>query len=454
MKSWPYAAFVVAWCVVARVAGQSTAVDKLFDAYWKADSAAEAARAADRLIKAGVDFDAAWSKLKAGRSYKNERTGGFSWRYPASQGAVFDNGIEVPDDYDPARPWQVRVQLHGGVNRPAPARAALGTQSLEDSEGGADVPGGQGAGAGAPNLSRRRAPNRIPGENQIYIFPSGWADAQWWHANQVDNILRLVDRLKRHYNIDESRVYLTGISDGGTGVYYMTMRESTTWSSFLPLNGSLKVLSNPDIKVEGELYPSNLTNKPLYIVNGGRDPLYPVEHVQTHVDAMKQLGVNLVFSPQPAAGHDTSWWRWERTPYERFVHAHAREAHPAKLSWQTERVDRFNRVHWLVIDALGAGSNDARFPEVEIFARRAPSGRVDVERNGNVVTALTRGVHEFTLLVSPEVFDMTQPIRVIVNGKAAYDGPARKDVATLFKWAARDNDRTMLYAAEIKVQVP
>jgi hypothetical protein len=30
----------------------------------------------------------------------------------------------------------------------------------------------------------------------------------------------------------------------------------------------------------------------------------------------------------------------------------------------------------------------------------------------------------------------------------------KKDVATLLQWSARDNDRAMLYAAELKIRVP
>ncbi len=444
-------AVIALFASVSVAAQSSSAIDKAFEDYWKAGNASDAARAADRIINAGIDFDTALEKLKAGRPYKKERAGEFSWRYPGPERTVFENVIEVPADYDPGRKWQVRVQLHGGVNRRG--QAAGSGISIEEDEGGGGPPAGGGR-DGAPSSARRRGPNRIPGESQFYIYPSAWADAAWWHLHQVDNILRLVDRLKRQYNIDESRIYLTGISDGGTGTYYMAMRESTPWASFLPLNGSLKVLTNPEVRVEGELYPSNMTNKPLYIVNGGRDPLYPVADVQTHVAIMKQIGVSLLFSPQPAAGHDTTWWRWERTPYERFVQAHARDPHPARLSWQTERVDRFNRIHWLVIDRLGPGEADADLAEVDVFARTKPSGRVDAERKGNTIEARTRGVREFTVLASPDAFDLSQPIVVTVNGRPAFNAVARPDVATLFKWAARDNDRTMLYAAEIKVQVP
>ena len=191
-------------------AGQ-THVDRAFDDFWKADDAKGAERAAERIVKAGVEFDTAYARLKAGRVYAKEKTGEFSMRFPAAAGVLFDNLIEVPAEYTPARPWQLRVQLHGGVNRRT--QATVGGPSLEEDESSSR--------GRAPEVTRRRQENRIRGESQIYAFPSGSASAAWWHANQVDNILRLVDRLKRRYNIDESRIYLTGISDGGTGTYYI-----------------------------------------------------------------------------------------------------------------------------------------------------------------------------------------------------------------------------------------
>jgi hypothetical protein len=42
----------------------------------------------------------------------------------------------------------------------------------------------------------------------------------------------------------------------------------------------------------------------------------------------------------------------------------------------------------------------------------------------------------------------------MVNDRQAFRDIVKKDVATLFKWAARDNDRTMLYAAELTIAVP
>ncbi len=395
-------------------AQQPSALDRAFADFWKADDSRGAERAAERIIKAGADFDAVYGRLKAGRTYGKEQTGAFSMRFPAGAGVLFENVVDVPAEYTPSRAWSLRVQLHGGVMRRSQATIA-GGGNLEGDEP-------SGGGGGAPNLSRRRQENRIPGEPQIYVFPSGSSDAAWWHAHQVDNILRVVDRLKRRYNVDESRIYLTGISDGGTGIYYMAMRDPTVWSAFLPLNGSIKVLGNPSLRVDGELYANNLVNRPFYIVNGGRDPLYPADHVATHVEVFKSLGVSLVFRPQATAGHDTSWWQYERGLFEQFVKQRPRPAYPEKVSWETEQTDRFNRADWLLIDRLGSGSSDASFETVDVFEHKRPSGRVDISRSGNSFVATSRGVRQFTLLLSPDAIDFTQPVTVTVNGNQVFRG--------------------------------
>jgi dienelactone hydrolase len=443
---------VEAWCLVAFLLGIGFTGraqtpgrrDALFNEFWKAEDRRAAERVAGRLLATDIAFDEAWRRLQAGRPYGTEKTGEFSMRFPAGAGLMFDNTVEVPAAYSPDRPWMLRVQLHGGVNRPA--EQTMAAASLEEDEA---TTGGR-----APSLGRRRRENRIPGEPQIYVFPSGSASATWWHGHQVENILRVVDRLKRRYNIDESRIYLTGISDGGTGAYYMAMKDPTVWSAFLPLNGSIKVLGNPAVRADGELYAGNLVNRPFYIVNGGRDPLYAATHVATHVEAFKRLGVSLVFRPQAEAGHDTSWWTHERGLYEQFVKQRPREPQPARLSWETERTDRFNRVDWLVIDALGRGSRDATFEPLDLFEHKRPSGRVDIERRGNTFEARTRGVRSFTLLLSPDAVDLDRPIAVVVNGALAFEGLVRRDARVLLTWAARDADRTRLYAAAVTVQVP
>jgi hypothetical protein len=418
----------------ARPAADPNAIDAGFQAFWNAATPGDAAKAADRLLRDGVDFDTAWTRLKRGRTYGKAPTG-----QRLERSRIADNIVEIPDSHDPARVWPLRVQLHGGINRDDPREQ---------------------------NSPQRPRVNRLPlDEPPITILPTGWRGASWWNTNQVDNILTLVDRVKRKYNVDESRVYMTGVSDGGTGVYYFALREATSWSAFLPLNGNLSVLANPSVGVEGELFVSNLVNRPFFIVNGGRDPLYPVVQVEPHVDLMRRAGATVVFHPQPLAGHDTSWWPVEQPAFAAFVHDHPRPPYPDHLSWETDRVDRANRIDWLIIDALGAASSDTPLEDVNMFTPRSgparpmfthhrSSGRVDLVRHGNAIDATTRGVRTFRLQLSPEAFDLSQPLTVNVNGREVFQGAVTKDPAVLLRWAACDNDRTRLFGAELQIHVP
>ena len=428
---------------VALAAGQGPparagVIDVALAAFWAADDPGGAERAAQRILASDPDFASLFARLHAGRPYTKQPTG--VRQMPTTvDGTRLDNVVDIPSDYDPARPWPLRVQLHGGVGRAAP-------------------PFGQ-------PIRRPLGNNRIPGESQIYLHPRAWNGLEWWRAPQVDNIAGLVDAVKRRYNVDESRVYVTGISDGGTGVHFLAMRAATAWSACLALNGHPAVLANPDVGADPQLYATNLANCPMYLVNGGRDRLYPAASVAPFAELIRRAGASVEFHVHPEAGHDTSWWPVERPLYEQFLADHPRVAHPASLSWETDRVDRYNRIRWLVIDRLETRDSDVALEDVNsverqpgvrqlLYERTRPSGRVDIVRDQNTFEARTRGVRQFTLLLSPDVVDFSKAVRVMVNGRAVFEGMVARDVATLLKWAAHDNDRTMLYGAELSVTVP
>jgi hypothetical protein len=395
-----------------------------------------AASAVGDVARAGVALPVLIERLRSGRTYAEAGTPTDTLRLTTSDGTTIETIIELPAGYTPDRPWPVRVQLHGGVGRPddaSPSRALL--------------------------------PNRLPGEAAIYLQPRGHRRAEWWHLNQLEHLSLLLDAVKRRYNVDENGVYVTGVSDGATGAYYYAMRLSTPFAAFLPLNGNLRVLGSPSTRAYGQVYAGNLRNKPLFIVNGGRDPLYPVSAVVPHIEMLRAAGVEVEFRPQPDAGHDTSWWPTERAAFEAFVHARPRQPHPEYLSWETERTDRVNRLHWLLITGLGrrpgddAGLEDVNqfgVPggEQRLFARVWPSGRVDARRSGNSFELRTRGVTTLTLLLSPDVVDVDRPVTVRVNGEVVFSGDVAEDPRTLLNWYVRDLDRTMLYTAALAIRVP
>jgi len=410
----------------------ATRIDGAFQKFWAAESPDSAAQAALDVEKSGVTFEDAIARLKAGRRYSAQQAGIVRFTNKTSDGIEHYYSVNVPENYDPAKKYQVRFQLHGGVD------------GRTDNQ-----PRGNGA------------IGQLAGAEQIYVLPYAWHDAPWWSDDQVLNFRAIVDHLKRTYNVDENHVVVSGVSDGGTGAYYIAMRETTLFASFLPLNGFIMVLANDDID-NGQNYPNNLRNKPMFVVNGGRDRLYPTSAVEPYTRHLIQSGVTIDYHPQPTGEHNTAWWPQVKDLFESFVTSHPRDPYPDTVTWTAANASEHRRAHWMVIDEWGPRAGEpARMSNVNVargvsalFENLKPSGRVDLTRKGNSVEATTRGVASFTLLLSPDEFDFAQPVKVVVNGRTAFEGRVERNLKTLLKWAARDNDRTMLFGAEAKVSVP
>ena len=300
----------------------------------------------------------------------------------------------MPQTYDPAKTYQLRVQLHGGVGRPDP------------------TPRGNGIG-------------QLAGVEQIYLLPTAWGEAEWWTDPQLNNLRALLDSVKRTYNIDENRVVLSGVSDGGTATYYFSMRDTTPFAAFLPLNGAIPVLRNTLMRIDGELFMNNMVNKPFFIVNGGKDPLYPTTLVEPYIQQMQKGGVELTYLPQPEAVHNTAWWPEVKDTYEQFVKEHPRKPLPDTLTWESDLRANTGRAHWLVIDTSRAdseGSGAAAGPERTCRCRPEPDFGVRV--SGARITSVTTGSNadSFGLLPGDVVAKIDNRVVPLGHGR---DRPAR-----------------------------
>ena len=494
--------------------------------FWAAGSAEEIDGAVDRILALDPDIGSLWPLVRAGGAYdvgvpRGRRV--LTRRNP--EGVEYRTVAWIPAGYDPARRYPVRVYLHGGVSRPRRDEAAWW-----------------------------RNQERYARDDAIVLFPESWAETMWWQASQIENLAGVVDDLKRTYNVDENRVHLMGVSDGGTGAFYHAFKAPTPWAGFLSFNGHPAVLASPSTAADGQMYVANLRNKPFFVVNGGEDRLYPISSVVPFLQLFVDAGVQVEFRPRPEAGHNMQWWDEESPRVDAFVVARTRLPLPDRLVWETESAERFNRAHWLVITELGSVGGEAGFDDFNEIAPRAPSvpigfnqlgllegggivlidivagsiaesagvlagdvlvgvngravatvddlreavqaprdglgmdveveregerlafvltppddlpaqpgriafprpdpaGRVQLLRNGNEIRAATRGVRRYTLLLSPEQFDFQQPIRVLTNDVLSFEGVVEPDPAALLRWAARDRDRTMLFGAELDVEV-
>lgn len=521
--------FVGALVLACGVSSSALAQDleSAVNAFWTAGSSDEIDETVEAILELKPEIEPLWTHLRDGAAYGAGVPRGRRLLTRANADGVEHRYLlYVPEDYDPARRYPVRVYLHGGVNRP---RRADGDWWRNN--------------------------ERYARADSLVVFPESWIDSVWWESSQVENLTGMLNDIKRRYNVNENAVYMLGISDGGSAAYYHAFKAPTPWAAFLPFNGHPVVLANPATDVEGQMYVTNLRNRPFFVINGGQDRLYPVDSVVPFLRLFVAAGIVIDFRPQPEAGHDMRWWADESPNIDEFIQTQARRPLPDRLVWETESTERFNRAHWVVITALGSVDGESNFddfneitppapsvpigfnmlgeldtaagiqlidivpgslaevagvrpgdilvevngmavatvddlraavqaprdapemplriqregesmtfvlsppdtvqapPSRQAFPHPEPSGRVQLARNGNEIAVATRGVRRYTLLLSPEQFDFTQPFRVTTNDMLSFEGMVEPSPETLLRWAARDRDRTMLFGAELDIEV-
>ena len=208
-------------------------------------------------------------------------------------------------------------------------------------------------------------------------MPYAWDAAPWWSDDQVLNLADILDAAKRTYNIDENRVVVSGVSDGGTGAYYVAMRETTPFASFLPLNGFWMVLASDGLKIDGPLYRQQPPQQA--VLHRQRRPRSAVSDGprRSAHRAFQKHGVYARL--RAAAGGRTQHAvvaAGRGSLSRRSCSDHPRATRcPDTLTWETSDSAAHNRAHWLVIDTLGSAADEAR--QLTISTRVPISARPD-----------------------------------------------------------------------------
>jgi len=116
---------------------------------------------------------------------------------------------------------------------------------------------------------------------------------QPWNFDVLDNLL---DSVRKDYNVDTTRIYLTGISSGGTGVLSWAIKEPGKFAAIAPLCGFADTVK---VKI--------LKSLPIWIFHGEKDMVAPVAQSETIARVIAAAGGNPRFTKYPELAH--SIWR-------------------------------------------------------------------------------------------------------------------------------------------------
>ena len=227
---------------------------------------------------------------------KKQETG-FLDRTIDVQGTTYKYQVFVPRDWTPHQKWPIILFLHGAGER--------GEDGLQQTDIGI---------GGAIRSDRSRIP-------AIVVMPQCRKNV-WWFQPPMDALaMAALEAASKEFHGDPQRTYLTGLSMGGYGTWYLAGKYAGKFAALLVICGGLRPpeaarKSNPELmKWTPPDQPQSYTaaaarvgKVPVWIFHGADDDTVPVTESQRMYAAMKTLGGDVHYTEYPGVKH-VSWDR-------------------------------------------------------------------------------------------------------------------------------------------------
>ncbi|HUB46539.1 MAG TPA: hypothetical protein VMB73_16275 [Acetobacteraceae bacterium] len=167
--------------------------------------------------------------------------------------------VFVPEDYDPTRAYPLVMALHGG------------------------------AGHGRLFLwSWVRAARTL---GAIAVTPTSTGDT--WSLMQPDvdaaHLANVLEQVTRRWNVDRSRLLLTGMSDGGTFTLLSGVAADSPFTHLAPVAASFHPM------IVAMASPRRLSGLPVYLVHGALDWMFPVSVARSAYAALDAADAKVVY---------------------------------------------------------------------------------------------------------------------------------------------------------------
>jgi predicted esterase len=313
-------------------------LDALMEKFFAAESEDDVKSAIKAIIAGGFKAADIEKKLEKGREYSEDAPTGWKvYQNKCTDGRSRNYHLYIPEDYDPQKKYPVFYDLHGGVSGgPFPVQRMMG---------------------------RRQLWGPIAKENgYILLIPHGDGQAIWWSKLGTDNIIEQLDYVKRNYNVDENKVFMTGFSDGSSGCYWVSFHRPTYFAGLIPLSGSIRVPRNGPY----QCYFRNMLNRPIHSTNGGRDGLYPSKGIKPIIKILKNFGIDIDWKDYPNARHRLNdYFGEEKRRVVKFMKKTVRDPNRKRVVLETASLD-VNRCDWVRIDEIKDVGNNEKFKDLNL----------------------------------------------------------------------------------------
>jgi phospholipase/carboxylesterase len=175
---------------------------------------------------------------------------------PGSRGGY---SLYVPEFYTPDRAWPLVMALHGG------------------------------SGSGRNFLWTWLRDARSHGAILVAPTATGPTWALMGDDTDTPNLNRILDSVRSRWNVDATRILVTGMSDGGTFCYVTGLEDASPFTHLAPVSATFHPL------MAEVASPDRLQGLPIYLVHGALDWMFPVQVARQTHQALASAGARIVY---------------------------------------------------------------------------------------------------------------------------------------------------------------
>lgn len=205
------------------------------------------------------------------RKTKPKPPSGFLTKSVTIDKKTFNYAVFVPATYDGKKPFPIILALHGV--------GECGSDGLRQLTVG---------------LGNAIQGDVAKWQRFIIVFPQKQhTEENWEEAESM--VLAEFNQTLREFNIDKSRMYLTGLSQGGHGAFAIGSRHPELFAAVVPICGW-----GDKSLVQG------LSKTPMWVFHGDADEVIDVNRSKEMVQWLKALDAPVKMTIYPGVGHG-SW---------------------------------------------------------------------------------------------------------------------------------------------------
>ncbi len=276
-----------------------------------------------------------------------------------------------------------------------------------------------------------------------------------WGAIGYSIVFSALSKVQREYRVDPDRVYITGHSMGGHLTWRSGIGLADRWGAVSPMSGGYDYVKDKQVYT--------LFNVPGYATYGKREP-YQINEFNNIIRKWMEAHAYPWVNRECEGGHEIfpdeiePVWKFfaerPRDLYRKRVYARAGGSleyakADANAQWRKEHTWTAGRpipastVHWLRLVPLPADTP----PEKAVQSVWA------VNKGDNSFEIVSENARRLRIYLHPKMVDFAKPVKVVANGKTAFEKRVAPDLRTMLELVREFDDRGRVFHAAIEFEV-